>query len=250
MKNNHTRRGFTQKVVNKNCHSRMFLSGISRIRICKREEQPLLNERIRQKGDPRLKASGMTPNFITARGFTLIELLVAVLIIAVLAAVAVPQYQKAVRKAKLVEVGTMFSSISKAVDIWLLENGYPSSGIDLLSTTTHSSLGIDVPCNERDSYGCITNMGHWVATCEQNNCSIDLFHTSNISGSKQFTWLSAENSSNGKSIRWEKSTNGLWKLTKVLTDDSQLRKQVCQWWRENYGAELMVGTAARTHCKE
>jgi len=56
-------------------------------------------------------------------GFTLIELLVVVLIIAILASVALPQYNKAVRKARLSEVATTFSSISKAIDVWLMENG-------------------------------------------------------------------------------------------------------------------------------
>ena len=41
------------------------------------------------------KSCGANP-----RGFTLIEVLVVVIIIAVLAAVAVPQYQKAVLKSK------------------------------------------------------------------------------------------------------------------------------------------------------
>ena len=62
--------------------------------------------------------------------FTLIELLVVVLIIGILASGALPQYQKAVRKAKLAEVATTFSSVSKAIDLWLLENGgFPSSSV-------------------------------------------------------------------------------------------------------------------------
>ena len=65
-------------------------------------------------------------------GFTLIELLVVVLIIGILAAVAVPQYQKAVFKSRASEALILFKSLTQAADAYYMSNGtFPGDINDL-----------------------------------------------------------------------------------------------------------------------
>jgi prepilin-type N-terminal cleavage/methylation domain-containing protein len=60
---------------------------------------------------------------LAVRGFTLIELLVVVVIIAILAAIAIPQYFTAVEKSRVSNMLTLLKSIDSAQKIYFLTTG-------------------------------------------------------------------------------------------------------------------------------
>lgn len=66
-------------------------------------------------------------------GFTLVELLVVVLIIGILAAIALPQYQKSVEKARATEAVMFLNNLDKAEEAHRATTGQFTQDLDALA---------------------------------------------------------------------------------------------------------------------
>ena len=107
----------------------------------------------------------------TKQGFTLIELLVVVLIIGILAAVALPQYNIAVAKTRFAKLYNILRTYKNAAAIYVVENGaWPTSFDDLDVTAPEGMEKITVGANN----------------CVQNNefycCMMEALGTAQTSG--------------------------------------------------------------------
>ena len=145
-------------------------------------------------------------------GFTLIVLLVVVLIIGILAAVALPQYEKAVAKSRIAEAQNLLNAIMKAEAVYMLAN--PG-----MVPYTFSELDIDLPCElkeENEDYYATYVCNNWEVTLNKRD---GLMHQIKIAAADNRSGLE------GFSLLYD----GADKKRKCrFLSDSAFQKSVCQ----------------------
>lgn len=105
------------------------------------------------------------------KAFTLVELLVVVLIVGILSAIALPQYQRAVENTRASEAFAILNSIAEAEEMYVLQNGF--------FTPDFSSLVLQIPVEAKTktaageySYGVGDAFDYDISECEYNDCTI------------------------------------------------------------------------------
>ena len=98
------------------------------------------------------------------------------LIIGILSAIALPQYQKAVAKARASEAMTTIASLKKSISLWVLSNGLNSANFLGGNDLRNASLDLDFPdCKpiSSNSDDCFSSSGiFYSATCYEDSCEI------------------------------------------------------------------------------
>ncbi len=162
------------------------------------------------------------------KGFTLLELLVVVLIIGILASIALPQYQKAVYKARLAEANIAIDTMKKNIALYLLTYGYPTSG-EVLFTGKDAISDIDVlgDCNN-DVY-CIKHPFWFFSACQSDMCYIQV----SIDDIGMVTWM-------------KPSDLDYWFVAETVGYSDGEQEKVCAWIKERKDIDYM-GTCNDDH---
>ena len=158
------------------------------------------------------------------KGFTLLEMLVVVLIIGILAGIALPQYRKAVIKARLAEADIAINTMMKNIDLYLLANGGEEGGM-LTGGDPRIPSEIKIPgdCNSDGIY-CKTDYFGFYAECQGGSTYCQVVFDTDAAKSNT-TWL------NGAFVVFTRDDdNPNWKIEGLEpSSDESTKKILCEW---------------------
>ncbi|MBR2082347.1 MAG: type II secretion system protein [Elusimicrobiaceae bacterium] len=176
--------------------------------------------------------------------FTLIELLVVVLIIGILAAVALLQYQKAVYKSRLAQLNISVSTAKKVVDSYILANGHPSSWGPLYGTLG-AGVDIDLPGNcNLNTHSCFSDAGATEVWCGPDYCGIYMYMGYDSSGRN----LGKESKLGKGTVVLRKYPEKPWYIYENNIVDLREPTVFCQWLKDHgYPANSSSQTACTTY---
>ncbi len=189
MKQKHLKRGFTL-----NRHAESSLLSISTAGKA-------------QGRDPEQKPFGMA----LCKGFTLIELLVVVLIIGILSAIAVPQYQKAVLKSRFSSLMPTTQAIRDGNEMYYMTNGRYADAVSELDVTAANTEDMTLTVSDDRDYA------YTLATRPniKNNLIMYQKHSVNFPGE-----IHCEALQGNKNAKWlcEKGLHSIKNIGEVVSD--------------------------------
>lgn len=137
------------------------------------------------------------------KGFTLMEVLMVVMIIGILSAIALPNYTKAVKRARMMEAVHNLSSIQRGIDMNRLQyKGVNQTFLTEGGTKLDVDLAGSLNCDED---GCSTASYVYTASCQGSRCDIQ---AEPLNASADLPILSASRTASGMTATWSKLCAG------------------------------------------